>query len=117
MRRRSKYKAVRTNGFDSKGEAARAKILQTREAHGLIRDLEYQPKVYLSAAKILYKPDFAYTQADGVRVCEDYKGMQTPVFRLKARLWKFYGPCPLLLSDKRGVFDTITPQNPNNGAK
>lgn len=111
-KRRNKYCAVRANGFDSRGEARRAAQLRQREQCGLIRDLEFQPKVYLTDARILYRPDFAYTQADGVRVMEDFKGVETPVFRLKARLWAHYGPCPLLLSNQKGVYQTITPTNP-----
>jgi len=107
MKKRSKYRAVRTNGFDSKLEAKRAGQLAMREKCGLISNLELQPKVYLTDAKILYKPDFKYAEAGGREVWEDVKGYRTPVFNLKARLWKHYGPGPLLLTNAKGVFETI----------
>lgn len=49
-----------------------------------------QPKIYLTKAKILYKPDF---------FCKDIfyemKGFETDAWKLKKRLWEFYGPGPL----------------------
>lgn len=35
---------------------------------------------------ITYVADFVYTTADGVEVVEDFKGVETPVFKLKRRI-------------------------------
>ena len=111
--KKNKFSAVRTGRFDSKGEARRAGQLTLREATGLISNLSFQPKVYLTAAKLLYKPDFRYTLSTGEIIHEDFKGMETPVFKLKARLWKHYGPTPLYLTrGTRGkVYKIITPES------
>jgi predicted nuclease of restriction endonuclease-like RecB superfamily len=50
-----------------------------------------QPKIYLSGAKILYKPDFLIEE-NGKLIYVDVKGFTTPIFAIKKRLWKFYGP-------------------------
>ena len=50
-----------------------------------------QPKVYMTLAKILYKPDFHVTTKDSTYYV-DVKGMRTAVFQIKMRLWKKYGP-------------------------
>ena len=112
MKKGNKFGAKRTNGFDSKGEYIRSLVLNKRLNAGEISNLVFQPKYYLTEARILYKPDFEYTiTSTGQRVCEDYKGMETPVFRLKARLWQHYGPgVPLLLSNKKGIYKTIEPK-------
>lgn len=101
MRRRSKYRAVRTNGYASKLEAAYAAELHLLAEAGAVTNLAEQVRVPLVAG-ITYIPDFAYTQPDGVRVWVDVKGVETGVFRLKARLWKAYGPGPLQIVKKAG---------------
>lgn len=54
-----------------------------------IKILELQPRIYLTKAKILYKPDFLL-EDNGHRYYVDVKGMETPVFKIKKRLWKAY---------------------------
>lgn len=83
--------------FDSKAEA---------EYYCLYKPLikEIQPKVYLTDARILYKPDFLMN--DGTYI--DVKGMETPVFKLKKRLWKFYGKGTLhIIKKQRKIFELI----------
>jgi predicted nuclease of restriction endonuclease-like RecB superfamily len=93
----SKYKAKKTTidniKFDSKAEANYYLYLKQKENLGIIEILETQPKVYLTDARILYKPDFLYLiRGVGKKVYVDVKGFSTPVFQIKKRLWKFYGP-------------------------
>ncbi len=87
----NKYQNIKTTvdgiRFDSKAEAEYYLELKING----VKIEEMQPKVYLSKAKILYKPDFVIIE-DGKRVWIDVKGAATPVFNLKARLWKAYGP-------------------------
>lgn len=96
---RSKYGARKTwaDGilFSSKGEARRYGLLRDWQAMGFISDLELQPEYPLIVAGITigkYIADFRYYKADGELVVEDFKGMPTPVYRLKKRIVEaFYG--------------------------
>jgi hypothetical protein len=47
--------------------------------------------VDLTDARILYKPDFKFTRG-GKEVWAECKGFETAIWRIKKRLWKFYGP-------------------------
>ena len=93
--RNSKYGAKKTvvDGikFDSKTEAE-----YFSQNKPLIKEL--QPKIYLTKARILYKPDFLLKSGEYV----DVKGFETPVFKLKKKLWKFYGAGKLLIIKKKG---------------
>ncbi len=96
MKIRAKYGNIKTvvDGitFDSKAEARRYGELKLLERAGEIRDLELQPKfalVGIGATKICqYRADFAYQHTNGPLVVEDVKGVRTPVYRLKARLFR-----------------------------
>lgn len=88
-----KYKAQRTEvdgiKFASKKEAARYKELKLLLEAGDIADLKLQPKfpIELEGQKICsYIADFEYTE-DGERIIEDVKGYQTPIFKLKKKLF------------------------------
>lgn len=80
--------------FASKAEAALYQVLKLRESQGEIEDIKCQVQVYLTEAKILYKPDFSYTK-NGKTIWAEFKGFETAVWRIKRRLWKHYGPGPL----------------------
>jgi len=106
-KKENKYKNTKTiyEGikFDSKGEMLYYMLLKHQEKCGIIKDIELQPRIYLSQAKILYKPDFKYIRIEKNQIIyADFKGMKTPVFNLKARLWKAYMDCPLELIVKSG---------------
>jgi predicted nuclease of restriction endonuclease-like RecB superfamily len=100
-----KYKAIRTEidgiKFDSKAEAEYYLYLLQEKRLGLIDKIEVHPKIYLTDARILYISDFLITEGDK-KYYIDIKGMQTPVFRLKLKLWKFYGAGELRLIKKSG---------------
>ena len=102
----SKYNAEKTvvDGveFASKMEARRYVVLKSYVGK-TITDLERQPKFVLQDAfrygreavrKIEYRADFAYTVGLGrpgetcYRVVEDVKGMETPEFKIKLKIWK-----------------------------
>lgn len=82
--------------FDSAAEARRYVQLKMFEAAGEIKDIEIQPKFVLQPAfkhgdqkvqAITYRADFRYTEvATDEQVVEDVKGMETEVFRLKAKM-------------------------------
>ena len=74
--------------FDSRGEAARYLELCTLERARQISDLELQvtfPLVVNGMRVCKYVADFVYRE-DGAVVVEDFKGMRTPLYRLKAKL-------------------------------
>ena len=90
----NKFRAKRTEvdgiTFASKAEAARYQTLKLELANGIISDLELQPKfpISVNGYKICtYIADFRY-KLSGRTVVEDVKGMQTPVFKIKAKLLK-----------------------------
>ena len=94
--RQHKYGAKKTgDGFPSKLEAAVYQMLCLREKAGEITNIRRQQVVRLSRAQINYKVDFSYDIPDGSTIYVEAKGMPTPEWKLKARLWEHYGPAPL----------------------
>lgn len=90
----NKYKAQKTRidglTFASKGEASCYEVLKNDPE---IEILQTQPQVYLTAAKILYKPDFKCKEKKtGLVFYVEYKGVETASWRIKKKLWKSYGP-------------------------
>lgn len=79
--------------FDSKLEAALFDHLKLRERAGEIKDIQAQDTIYLTAARIMYKPDFKYRNlATGEDEWAEAKGFETTDYRIKRRLWIHYGP-------------------------
>lgn len=82
--------------FDSAAEARRYVQLKMLVAAGEIKDLGIQPEFILQPSfkhgkrtvrAITYRADFRYTEvATSEVVVEDVKGMETPVFQLKAKM-------------------------------
>ena len=92
--RRNKYNAIKTtvNGivFASRREAMRYQILLLELKAGTITDLTLQP-VFRFDCGVVYKADFSYVENEK-RIYEDVKGMMTPVFRIKMRMFKHHFP-------------------------
>ena len=97
-----KYKSVRTTvggiTFDSKSEARRYSELRLLEREGQISELQLQPCFILAPSvryhdvkrlkpALRYVADFEYIEK-GIKIIEDVKGMQTPVFKIKRHLLK-----------------------------
>jgi hypothetical protein len=79
--------------FASKAEGRRYSELKLLERAGEIRHLELQRRYVLTAfdgTKIAtYVADFDYTERrTGQHVTEDVKGIATPTFKLKAKLFE-----------------------------
>jgi len=90
--------------YASKAEMQYAMHLDNMMRAGQLSDVAEQPRYKMTKAKIVYVPDFLVTDAGGSRWCVDVKGAETDVFRLKKRLWRFYGPpMPLRLVKKTGT--------------
>src|SRR5690242_4921501 len=79
--------------FSSKHEAAVYDILYLRMKAGEFESIQPQDSVYLTDAKILYKPDFKCIRPNGLEpLWVEAKGFKTDVWAIKRRLWKEYGP-------------------------
>ena len=103
--KRSKYANVKVEldgyTFDSKGEAARYEELRLLERAGEISSLrihtrwELQPGWRDEDGKkwraITYESDFDYVEGDKF-VVEDFKGVKTQVFKLKAKMFRYTYP-------------------------
>lgn len=104
MRRTNhKYGArkVEFNGFtfDSRGEAKRYGELLMMERAGVIAELTLQPEFEIHPAftdregrhhrAIKYRADFQYLDLEkGCTVVEDFKGVETAEFKLKAKMFR-----------------------------
>ena len=97
-RRRNKYNATRVTvdgrTYDSKREAAEANDLLLKLRTGMISKLEFQPEYELIPRpnRIVYRADFLVTYPDGHQEIIDVKGMQTPVFKLKLKMFRHFYP-------------------------
>jgi len=104
MHRTGKYNARKTTvdgiTFDSKMEASRYGVLVLMQRAGLISGLRCHPVYELqpafehntrTVAAITYEGDFEYLE-NGVLVCEDVKGVRTPVFNVKAKMFLYHYP-------------------------
>lgn len=94
---KSKYHAVKCNGYDSRKEYYRAQQLKLWLKAGLISDLREQVVFLLVPRQIngegvkekpvRYKADFVYVDnATGRTVVEDTKGFRTPEYIIKRKL-------------------------------
>lgn len=89
---RTKFGNTKSGGYDSRKEHRRAQELQILEKCGAIKGLCYQQKFELtpkmgSERPSYYVADFTYTEA-GKFVCEDVKGMRTPLYILKRKMMR-----------------------------
>ena len=98
----NKYKNIKTTvdgfTFDSKGEANRYQELLLFQRAGEISELNIQPKYILQESfkkngkthrAIAYIADFEYNDKILKRyIVEDFKGMETEVFKIKRKLFE-----------------------------
>ncbi len=91
----NKYNAKKTEYagllYDSKGEAGLAEQLDWKLKAKLIKAVKRQvPYTLIPDVTIVW--DFVVTELDGSIVCMDYKGVETPVFKVKLKLFKHFYP-------------------------
>lgn len=115
--RRNKYNRkisfIDGRKFDSRAEGTLYQYLKLLVDAKEISDLQCQVSVYLTDARILYKPDFKFVR-DGKEIYAEMKGIETSSWRIKRRLWMHYGPSTLEVwnhSKSRGCVlkETIEP--------
>lgn len=100
----SKYKNKKTKVdgilFDSIGESNRYTELKLLQKSGQISELELQPKFILiptfkkngnTHRAITYTADFRYIE-NGQTIIEDFKGMETQIFKIKKKLFEYKYP-------------------------
>lgn len=94
---RSKYRNSRVQhagySFASQFECAVFNFLMLREKAGEIKEIQCQDHVYLTEARICYIADFKFidlkTKAE---TWAEAKGFETDVWKIKKKLWEYYGP-------------------------
>ena len=93
-----KYKANKVShagrSFASKLEASLYDYLKLLELAGDISELTCQVTVYLTRARIQMRPDDSVLE-HGKLIFAEAKGYETSDYRIKRKLWQFYGPGPL----------------------
>ncbi len=99
--RSGKFNAVRTEYdgslYDSKGEAQLAMVLDWRLKAKQIKGYDRQVRLHLVAG-IHIVMDFVVENLDGTKQYLDFKGMETPVFKIKRKLFEhFYAPAKIEL--------------------
>ena len=81
----TKYKNLKTDGFDSKKEAAYFNELKIKEKVGLITGIQCQVRFKLSVC--VYIADFVYLNLEsGCWETVDCKGMKTQVYSIKKKM-------------------------------
>lgn len=77
----------------SKLESSVCGILALRQKAGELELVQVDDHVYLSRARILYVSDFKCKDSKtGDFFHVEAKGFETPEWKIKKRLWKYYGP-------------------------
>jgi hypothetical protein len=88
--------------YDSKAEMLYARdVLGFAHEHGQLKSWDRQVKIPLGEDDSL-RVDFVVVQLDGSKEAHEVKGVWTSDFRRKVRLWRKYGPMPLLIIKKHG---------------
>lgn len=101
--------------FASKGEADLFDYLKLLEHQKELKDIQVQATVHLTEGRsqIRYIADFkVFSIKDNRDEWYEFKGFETPEWRLKRRLWMDFGPGPLKIYKKSGrifLFDEIFP--------
>lgn len=99
----NKYGNIKTEvdgiKFDSKKEANRYQELKVLKSIGKIENLKLQPRYELqpkyringrNIRNLEYKADFEYIdKKTGEIITEDVKGMKTPVYKIKKKLFEY----------------------------
>lgn len=118
MKRKHKYGASKTErhgmSFSSKLEASLYDQLLLMQMAKEIKSIQVQDHVYLTDARIQYIADYKCLMADDTTEWFEAKGFETPVWRIKRRLWMHYGPGKLHIYMRCGsglkLDETIIPK-------
>ena len=98
QKKTNKYNATRVTidgrTYASKREAEVSCDLRLRQRVGSLSTIEYQPRYELIPKPnlITYVADFLITYPDGRVEVIDVKGMETDVFKIKAKMFRHFYP-------------------------
>lgn len=110
----NKRSEVHGQWFDSKLEGDTYLMLLELFDQGLIRSIERQQTIKLTRAQIGYRVDFVIEDKDGNLLGVESKGLETDTWKIKKKLYRFYGPFPLQIYIRKGkkivLDETIIPQ-------
>ena len=103
LRLRPKYGAHRTQHWDSKAEHRYAEQLVLLEAGGEIKHLQRQVRVPTGIGQRFFRMDFVYWDCRlDEWVFDDFKGLVTPIWKLKADIWAAgFGPGILRITTRK----------------
>lgn len=88
----NKYHAIREGNFPSKLESAVYEMLLWRERAKEIKNIKRQHCVKMTLADISWKIDFSFEDNKTGEICfVEAKGIETSDYRIKKRLWAYYG--------------------------
>lgn len=104
--------------FASKAEASLYDLLEARKLSGEVQNIQCQDHVYLTQARIQYRPDFKFAElfkGEWRHAWAEMKGYETDVWRIKRKLWLAgYGPGTLYVykPSSRGprLYETLVPR-------
>jgi len=95
---RNKKTSIDGYCFSSKLEASVYLELKRLENLNQIKIEQTQAQVHLTNAKILYKPDFKILNLNTNEIeYIEAKGVETASWRIKRKLWMYYGPGKLTI--------------------
>ena len=84
--------------FPSKLEAGVYLHFKRMQQFGAIKIEKFQPKLELSEAKIVFKPDFEiFDPKFGGKCYAEAKGVKTDSYLIKLKLFRYYGEHPLFI--------------------
>jgi hypothetical protein len=89
--------------FDSALERDLYDDLLLRESRGELMNIQSQVTIYMTAARIGYRVDYAaWSRLRGRQEYFEAKGFPTPEWEIKRRLYRYYGPGPLYVYVREG---------------
>jgi len=106
MKFKSKYKAIRSEKYGRKW-SSKAELDYFETIKDVYETIEFQPKIYLSAAKILYVCDFLVYE-EGRKIYLEVKGVELGTWRLKKKLYKAYCKDELRIIKRSGKKFKVT---------
>jgi hypothetical protein len=115
----NKYRSKRVKHlgytFASQFECAVFNFLLLREKAQEIRDIQCQDHIYLTKARIPYIPDFKFLDLkSGEFVWAEAKGFETDPWKIKRKLWQYYGPGKLEIykgsAKSFKLYETVIPE-------
>ena len=104
------------HSFQSGGEAACYSYLKLLEKAGELEVVQVQDHVKLTDAHIVYIPDFKIKNLITNEIeWAEFKGFETDVWKIKKRLWEYYGPGILKIYKQRSnktiiLHETVIPK-------